>query len=250
MLCLLAWSYILAGAGMGMSAWDMTTLSLFPHRAPTMAMAGDAWNFAALALLIAMWWAMMIAMMAPSAAPAILLYARVHHHAAATGQDLQQLAPTTAFAAGYLLVWLGFSIAAALLQWGLEHAGLIAMMGMGSQSRWLSAAILIGAGLHQFTPLKQACLAHCRAPGAFLARHWRPHASGALRLGVLHGAYCLGCCWLLMTLLFVGGVMNLLWIALLALLVLAEKAFPPGPWIARAAGALLIIWGLATLAGP
>lgn len=235
---------------MGMSAWDMTTLSLFPHRAPTMAMAGDAWNFAAVALLIGMWWAMMIAMMTPSAAPAILLYARVHQHALATGQDQRQLAPAAAFATGYLLVWLGFSIAAALLQWGLEHAGLIAMMGMGSQSRWLSAAILIAAGLHQLTPLKQACLAHCRAPGAFLARHWRPNASGALRLGVLHGAYCLGCCWLLMALLFVGGVMNLVWIALLALLVLAEKAFPPGPWVARAAGVVLILWGVATLAGP
>ncbi|MBT9473802.1 MAG: DUF2182 domain-containing protein [Pseudomonadota bacterium] len=262
-LCALAWFYILTGAGLGMSAWRMTTLSLFPHQAadmgsmPGMDMSGmdmgggaaspGAWRPGAFALMVAMWWAMMIAMMSPSAAPTILLYARVHRHALAQGQLQDRLAPTAAFAAGYLLVWLGFSIVASALHWGLERSGLVSAMMMGSQSRWLSGAVLIAAGLYQLSPLKQACLAHCRAPASFLARHWRPHASGALRLGALHGAYCVGCCWMLMALLFVGGVMNLVWIAMLALLVLAEKAFPAGRWVGRAAGAALIVWGLAIL---
>ena len=102
-------------------------------------------------------------------------------------------------------------------------------MMMGSQSRWLSGAVLIAAGLYQLSPLKNVCLSHCRAPASFLSRHWRPHALGALRLGAMHGAYCVGCCWMLMALLFVGGVMNLVWIAALAVLVLVEKVMPPGP---------------------
>ena len=218
MLCLLAWAYILAGAGMGMGARDMTRLALFPHQDGHMGMGGfeTAWSLSTAAVLVAMWWTMMIAMMAPSAAPAILLYARVHRHALGQGQEGDRLAPTAAFVAGYLLIWLGFSLAAALAHWALERASLIAFMGMGSQSRWLSSGVLIAAGLYQLSPLKQACLAHCRAPAAFLTRHWRPGAGGAVRLGALHGAYCLGCCWLLMALLFIGGVMNLAWIAALA----------------------------------
>ncbi len=260
-LCALAWLYIVTGAGLGMSAWRMTTLSLFPHQAAAVtpdiyAMSGmdmgaaaapRPWGPGVWALTIAMWWAMMIAMMAPSAAPAILLYARVHRHALAQGQVQDRIAPTGAFAAAYLLVWLGFSVAATGLHWALERAGLVSAMMMGSQSRWLSAAVLIAAGAYQLSPLKRMCLSHCRAPASFLARHWRPHASGALRIGALHGAYCVGCCWMLMALLFVGGVMNLIWIAALTLLVLAEKLFPAGQWIGRASGAMLIAWGVATL---
>ena len=254
-LCALAWLYVVAGAGVGMSAWEMTTLSLFPHQAampadmPGMDMSGAAavhWTFSHWALVIAMWWIMMIAMMAPSAAPAILLYAQVHRHAVARAQA-RSLAPTGAFAAAYLLVWLGFSVAASTLQWSLERVGLISATMMGSQSRALSAAVLIAAGLYQLSPLKHACLSHCRAPASFLSRHWRPHATGALRLGVIHGAYCVGCCWILMGLLFVGGVMNLAWIAAIAALVLIEKALPAGGWIGRAAGVFLIVWGIATL---
>ena len=255
-LCALAWFYVLTGAGLGMSAWQMTTLSMFPHRAAEMAgMPGmemseapttpPAWRPDRVALIVAMWWAMMIAMMSPSAAPTILLYARVHRHAVAQGHPQDRLAPTGAFAAGYLLVWLGFSVVAAALQWVLERSGLVSAM--GSQDRWLSGAVLIAAGVYQLSPVKQACLAHCRAPASFLARHWRPHALGALRLGALHGAYCVGCCWMLMALLFVGGVMNVVWIAVLASLVLAEKALPAGPWIGRVSGAALAVWGVATL---
>jgi predicted metal-binding membrane protein len=263
-LCVLAWGYILAGAGMGASAWDMTTFSLFPHLhmapasgvpamdMPGMEMSGGAtapvpWSPALWALTVAMWWIMMIAMMVPSAAPTILLYARVHRHAQAQGQLREKLAPTGAFAAGYLLVWLAFSLAATALYWALENTGLVSAARMGLQSRWLAGAVLIAAGVYQLSPLKYVCLAHCRAPASFLAQHWRPHGWGALRLGALHGAYCVGCCWILMALLFVGGVMNVAWIAALAVLVLIEKVLPAGQWVGRGAGAILIVWGLATL---
>jgi predicted metal-binding membrane protein len=255
MLCVLSWLYILGGAGMGMSAWEMTTLSLFPHRGSGEALRGvsgaataaPAWTLITWALMIAMWWIMMVAMMVPSAAPAILLYARTYRHAVAQGQIQGRPAPTGAFAAGYLLVWLGFSLAATVLNRMLESADLVSAMSMGSQSRWLSGSVLITAGLYQLSPLKQACLSHCRAPASFLARHWRPHAWGALRLGVLHGAYCVGCCWMLMALLFVGGAMNLAWIAALTVLVLAEKVSQAGQGVGIGAGLVLIVWGLASL---
>ena len=260
MLCALAWLYIVTGAGLGMSAWEMTTLALFPHQQahdvmpdmPGMDMGAAAaewmaWGFATWALIVAMWWVMMIAMMTPSATPTILLYARVHRHALAQGQVQDKLAPTSAFVAGYLLVWLGFAAVATTLHWTLERAGLVSAMMMGSQSRLLSGAVLIAAGLYQLSPLKNTCLTHCRTPTSFLSRHWRPHALGALRLGAMHGAYCVGCCWMLMVLLFVGGVMNLTWIAALAILVLVEKVLPPGQWIGRGVGIALIGWGVATL---
>jgi predicted metal-binding membrane protein len=259
-LCALAWLYIVLGAGLGMDMGAMATLTLFPHRLPASTdMAGmsmgnmatasgpAAWPPVTWALMIAMWWVMMIAMMSPSAAPTILLYARVHRHAATQGRLADKIAPTGAFAAGYLLVWLGFSVAAALLHRLLEIEGAVSAPAMGSRSRWLSGAILIAAGLYQLSPLKSACLAHCRAPAAFLSRHWRPGTRGALRLGAMHGAFCVGCCWLLMALLFVGGVMNLVWIAVLALLVLIEKILPPGRRIGLGAGAVLIAWGIVTL---
>jgi predicted metal-binding membrane protein len=259
-LCALAWLYIVSGARLGTSAWGMTTLALFPHLQVTGIMSGmpdmdpgggaagrTAWGLATWALMIAMWWVMMIAMMTPSAAPTILLYARVHRGALAQGQIQDRLAPTGAFAAGYLLAWLGFSFAAVGLHWVLQHAGLVSAMLMSSQSRWLSGAVLIAVGLYQLSPLKDTCLAHCRAPASFLSRHWRPHSLGALRLGAMHAAYCIGCCWILMALLFVGGVMNLAWIAALALLVLIEKLLPAGQWVGRGVGVGLIGWGIATL---
>ena len=256
-LCVLAWLYIVMGAGLGMTARQMTTLALFPHEQTAhavnmgemamgaMAAPGVVSGFVGWALALAMWWVMMIAMMAPSAAPTILLYARVHRHSAGRGQLEDKPPPTAAFAAGYLLIWLVFSIAAAVLHQGMESSGIISSM--GSRSQWLSAGVLIAAGAYQFTPLKSACLFHCRSPAEFLARHWRPHSIGAMRLGAIHGAYCVGCCWALMTLLFVGGTMNLVWIAALTILVLAEKLLPPGRWVGRAVGLVLIGWGIATM---
>jgi predicted metal-binding membrane protein len=256
-LLLLAWLYLLAGAGMGMSAWDMTTLALFPHKAGelmagmAMPAAGEAggmrasgWTAGGWALAVAMWWIMMAAMMAPSAAPTILLYARVHRHASPRQPGL---APTAPFAAGYLVAWLGFALAAAGLQWSAQRLGWVSPATMSSQSRWFSAAVLTATGLYQLTPLKQACLNHCRSPAAFLSRYWRPGLTGALGLGVRHGAYCVGCCWMLMALLFVGGVMNLAWIAVLAALVLVEKLTAGGRRLGMAAGALLVCWGVATV---
>ncbi len=186
----------------------------------------------------------MIAMMTPSAAPAILLYANVRRHALRNASMDRAIASSGVFATGYLLVWLLFSVAAVALQWALVRAGLLSAEMMWSQNRWLSASLLIAAGAYQFSPLKDACLAGCRSPAAFFTRHAR---AGALRLGALHGAYCVGCCGVLMTLLFVGGVMNVVWIGLLAALVLVEKLLPGGRVTARVAGGVLIAWGLATL---
>ena len=258
----LTWVYVAKGAGLGMSAWDMTTLALLPQQTsaepmpqmpamPGMAMPtmATSWDPGVWALMVGMWWTMMIAMMTPSAAPTVLLYARVHAHARERGQVRERRAPTGAFVAGYFLVWLGFSILATALQHVLQNAGVLSAMMMGSQVRWVSGTTLVVAGLYQLSPLKNACLAHCRAPAGFLSRHWRPGASGALRLGLLHGAFCMGCCWMLMAVLFVGGVMNLAWIAALSLLVLAEKVLAAGAWVGRVAGIVLIAWGAAILLG-
>jgi predicted metal-binding membrane protein len=255
-LCALAWLYLLSGAGLGRGAWGMTKLWLFPHNArepmdamamPDMMMSAAQWSLTLWALTLAMWWIMMVAMMTPSAAPAILLYARVREQAFQQVAGARRLASTGAFAAGYLGVWFGFSLAAASLYWGLDRAGLVSAAAMGSQSKWLNAALLTAAGAYQLSPLQNACLSHCRSPASFFAKHWRPGAVGAVRLGALHGAYCVGCCWLLMALLFVGGVMNLAWIAALTLLVLAEKLLPGGRMIARASGLVLLVWAAATL---
>jgi predicted metal-binding membrane protein len=253
----LAWAYVLSGAGLGMDAAEMTRVSLFPHTAaaptagmdmPAMpgmeALAAGPWSPRVWLLTIAMWAAMMVAMMTPSAAPAILLYGRVRLQAVARGE---RVAPNAVFAVGYLLVWVAFAIAAAVLHWELERSGLLSPAAMGSQSRWLSAGVLLAAGAYQLSPLKNACLTECRSPAQFLSRHWRPGTYGAVRLGVLHGAYCVGCCWLLMGLLFVGGVMNLAWIAALTLMVMAEKLAPGGRWVGVAAGVALLAWGGATL---
>jgi predicted metal-binding membrane protein len=238
----LAWYYVLTGAGTGMSTIAMTTWQFPPPRPATMT-SGD-WDAGYWLTMLLMWWVMMVAMMIPSAAPMILLYARVFRHGQARGQLSASLVPTGSFAAGYLVCWLGFSALATALQFALERAGLVHGMWMWSTSRWLTAGLLITAGLFQLTPLKAACLAHCRAPAGFLSRHWRPGHLGAFRLGVVHGAYCLGCCWALMLLLFAAGIMNLVWIAGLAVLVLIEKLAPFGASLAPATAALLIGAGL------
>jgi predicted metal-binding membrane protein len=186
-----------------------------------------------LSALVGMWWLMMIAMMLPSAAPAILLYARVREQQGAGGRVVQPWI----FAIGYLSSWLLVSFVAALTQRAAGPA-----MSLGNPR--LTAALLIAVGGYQLSPLKSACLRQCRSPAVFLSRHWRPGVSGAVRLGLLHGAYCVGCCWLLMALLFVGGVMNFAWIGALTLLVGIEKLAPRGDLIGRAAGVALIAWGV------
>jgi len=187
-----------------------------------------------LAALIAMWWLMMLAMMLPSATPALLLYARVRH---ARGGDAS-IGQSWVFLAGYVAVWLVFSTAAALVQSVVTDSSMII------RSKTAQSVVLVLAGLYQLSSFKSACASQCRSPGQFISRHWRPRWDGALRLGMIHGAYCVGCCWMLMALLFVGGVMNLVWVIGLTLLVTSEKLLPGGLLIQKVSGAVFILWGL------
>lgn len=203
------------------------------------------WTPAAFALTFAMWAVMMVGMMLPGAAPMILTFAALHRREPAVRDRWM---PTTLFASGYLAVWTGFSLAATLLQWGLERLALLSPMTMATGTL-LGGALFVAAGFYQFTPLKRACLRHCRSPFAFLLNRWRDGRAEAFAMGIEHGAYCLGCCWLLMALLFAVGVMNLLWVAAIALFVLAEKLLPAGAWVARASGVAMAGYGVWLLAG-
>lgn len=221
-----AWAFVLSGSGTGMSIGAMSTWR-FPPPMDGMAMAGP-WTAAWWLVVLAMWWVMMVAMMLPSATPMILLVGQVSRRAAASGQTGLSVGW---LAAGYCLAWLAFSVAATGLQFALERAGLVHGMLMWSLDPWLSAVLLAAAGIYQLTPLKHACLTRCRSPVAFLVGRRRSGAAGALELGVSHGLWCVACCAALMALLFVGGIMNLVWIAGLALVVLVEKLLPdPRPF--------------------
>lgn len=241
LICVLCWAYLLAGSGTGMSIGAMTSWQFPP---PAMDAAGGAsWSAAWWIVMLLMWWIMMIAMMVPSAAPMILLYARVYRHAQ-EAEETSAVAPTATFAAGYLLAWLLFSFLATGLHFALEQSGFVHRMTMWSTTAALSGSFLVVAGLYQFSPWKNRCLHHCRSPVSFLSTHWRKSRAGALRMGLDHGLYCVGCCWSLMLLLFVGGVMNLVWIAALAAIVLLEKLHRSGRLVARGAGAMLTAAGV------
>jgi predicted metal-binding membrane protein len=238
----LAWAYLLwLAADMSMGGMDMTGFRMIPAGMGLMAPASAPWSAIEFAFVFAMWAIMMVGMMAPSAAPMILMYARVGRHAKA---ESKPLAATGWFATGYVLAWVGFSLAATLVQWSIERAALLNVQ-MATSSGVLGGVVLIAAGIYQWTPLKDVCLAQCQTPFQFLMRHggFRGDVPGCLLLGLRHGAYCVGCCWVLMALLFVGGVMNVLWIALLALLVLLEKLTPYGRWVARVAGVACVAAG-------
>ncbi|ODR98831.1 hypothetical protein AUC68_06445 [Methyloceanibacter methanicus] len=243
-LILLAWLALLAGAGTGMSVVAMSGWWL-PMSLP----AGESWPWTPHYWLIAfvMWAVMMVAMMLPSAAPMVLLYARVVRRADQQAASAEAPLSIASFAGGYLSLWILFSILAVAVQFALERAGLMTMM-MSSRSALLSGALLIAAGVYQLTPLKAACLEHCRSPAAYLANHWRAGPMGAWRMGLEHGAYCVGCCAVLMLLLFVGGVMNLVWIAGLSLFVAIEKLAPFGPKLAKVLAVVLIGAGGALIA--
>jgi predicted metal-binding membrane protein len=228
----LAWAYLLTGAG---TMEDMDGM--------LMPMSAGPWTLSHALIMLGMWSVMMVAMMLPSALPMILLYATIARRQHAAGGP----AAVPLFALGYVAAWSVFSVAAVALQYLMERAALLSPM-MESSSIALAGALLITAGAYQWTSVKSACLAHCQSPLDFVLAHWRSGSLGALRMGMRHGAYCVGCCWALMLLLFVGGVMNLAWIAGLALYVLVEKLTPPGHWVGRATGAVCIVWGLATLA--
>ncbi|HEV2745840.1 MAG TPA: DUF2182 domain-containing protein [Allosphingosinicella sp.] len=225
-------------------AWWWVAADAAAHEAMA-GMAPDPWSPAYLGPAFAMWALMMAAMMLPSATPMILLYARFARNAA----PAKAPAAAALFVLAYLAVWSAFSAGAALAQAALVASGLVSQMALALGDRRLAGGLLVLAGLYQLTPLKQACLAECRSPLSFLIRLWRPGPAGALRLGLAHGGYCLGCCWALMALLFVGGVMNLAWVAVLAALVFAEKLAPPPVRATGLIAATLIAAGAALLAG-
>jgi predicted metal-binding membrane protein len=199
----------------------------------------QAWGSMDLLLAFVMWSVMMLAMMVPSASPMVLLFAKVNR----TRREREAPFVATAFfLAGYLLVWVGFSALATASQWGLHSAALLSSM-MVARSPVVGGLLLVGAGIFQWTSLKRACLVHCRSPLHFLMGEWRDGRIGALRMGLQHGMYCVGCCWVLMTLLFVAGVMNLLWVAAITLFVLVEKVVPGGPIVGRVVGIVLLLVG-------
>jgi len=239
----ISWIWLVLGAGTGMSTIGITRGTGMPE-VGAMMMEPAAWTTGYAGLMFAMWWVMMAAMMLPSATPTLLLFARVNRNEKGGGHPY---VPTAIFAAGYLAAWGGFSALATGLQWSLERFGLLSPM-MVTTSYRLGGAILLLAGLWQLTPFKNVCLRHCRSPLSFLVQGWRPGGWGALRMGLEHGTYCLGCCWFLMGLLFFGGIMNLFWIAGLAGFVLLEKTIPFGHWFGRAAGIAAAAGGVAMLA--
>jgi len=239
LVTVMCWAWILAGAGMGMSGLEMTRHSMMGMDM----MPAPTWTPGYLLLMFFMWWIMMIAMMLPSATPVILLATALNRRSEAS---IKPFGSAAAFTSGYLLAWAGFSMLAVAAQWALQNTGLISGM-LRSSSPYLSAMVLIAAGAWQFTSLKQTCLRYCRGPVEFLTAHRPKGNSGALMTGAHHGLYCLGCCWFLMALLFVGGVMNLLWIAGLAIYVWVEKVMPSGETVSRVMGYLLIGWGLGIL---
>jgi predicted metal-binding membrane protein len=201
------------------------------------------WGVVDLGLVFVMWAVMMVAMMVPSASPLILMVAAANRKR--RGRD-DPLVPTGVFLTGYLAVWTAFSVAATATQWGLHTTALLSPAMVGT-SPVLGGLLLLTAGLFQFTSLKQACLTYCRSPLGFVMGHWREGSVGALRMGLEHGLYCVGCCWVLMVLLFVAGVMNLLWVAAISLFVLAERVLPKGALIGRFGGVALVVAALAML---
>ena len=245
-IAVLAWGYVLwLAADMDMGGMDMTGFRMIPAGIGIMLPANEPWRAIEFAFVFLMWAVMMIGMMAPSVAPMILMYARVGRQGSAKGKPL---VATGWFAAGYFLTWIGFSLVATLVQWMVERATLLDSR-MASASNVFGGLVLIAAGVYQWSPLKDVCLVRCQSPIGFLMRYggFRSDLPGCLLMGFRHGAYCIGCCWALMALLFVGGVMNVLWIALLALLVLLEKLASFGRWIARAAGVACVTAGAGML---
>ena len=236
-MALAAWVYLFrskaAMAGMDMSGMDM----------PGMVMP-EPDGVTTVLLLFVMWAVMMVAMMAPSAAPMILAFIGLNHRRRITARPL---VPVGIFVLGYFAVWTAFSAVAALAQWWLHKAALLSPA-MATTSPFLSGGLLIAAGVFQWTPLKHACLKSCRSPLSFLMSEWRNGARGAFVMGLRHGSYCLGCCWMLMALLFVAGVMNLFWVALIAFLVMLEKMTVRGELLSRATGAVLVIAGVGVMA--
>ena len=238
-MAILAWLYLFhskaAMPGMDMSGMDM----------PGMVMPGlQAWAPSTVLLLFVMWAVMMVAMMLPSATPMLLAFLAVNKQRRAAARPY---VPVSIFLFGYLAVWTGFSAVATLAEWGLHQAALLSPA-MAATSPTLNGGLLVAAGIFQWTPLKRTCLKGCRSPLSFLMSEWREGATGAFIMGLRHGAFCVGCCWVLMALLFVAGVMNLFWVAVIALFVLAEKILAKGELLGHVAGIALVMAGAAMMA--
>jgi predicted metal-binding membrane protein len=229
-----AWAYMIHEAR-GMSVNGMCECLGLPMGGTTRA----GWSASSLLPLFLMWVGMMVAMMLPSATPMILTFAAVSR--TRRRQD-RPYVPVAIFVAGYVAIWSAFSALAAFAQWLLHRQALLSPA-MASRSAILGGILLLAAGAFQFTPLKHTCLTHCRAPFEFIMTRWREGTGGAFRMGVEHGLFCTGCCWALMGLLFVAGVMNIFWIAALSLLVGLEKLLPRGLWLSSATGVILTAWG-------
>jgi predicted metal-binding membrane protein len=205
----------------------------------------QAWGITDFGLTFGMWAVMMVAMMTPAAAPMILMFAGVNRR---RREQQGSYVPTSVFLAGYLVVWLTFSVLATAAQWGLHGVSLLSPK-MAITSPVVGGVLLLVGGVYQWTPLKHACLSKCRSPLGFVLNEWREGGWGAFLMGLKHGAYCTGCCWSLMVLLLVAGVMNLLWVAAIAGLVLLEKVAPAGDRLGRVAGVVLVVWGVWMIAG-
>ncbi len=234
-----AWLYLLYLASR-MSAMAMPDMPGMAMAMPAM----HAWSWVEVGALALMWAVMMVAMMTPAAAPMILMFATIHRRRVAEGRPG---VPTAIFVLAYLVVWAAFSVAAALAQSAL-HAAALLSPAMAATSPYLAGGLLIVAGVFQWTPLKRACLSTCRSPLSFLMSSWREERGGAFVMGLHHGLYCLGCCWALMALLFVAGVMNLLWVVAIAVAVLVEKVLPGGDLLGRIAGLGLVAVGVLIVA--
>lgn len=233
----LSWFYILSGAGMNMTIFEMMSIN---DDAPALLMQPAVWTSSYAFFMFFMWWVMMIAMMIPSASPMILLFAAINRKHRTEGNPFVS---TGVFAFAYIIAWGGFSLLATALQWGLEQVGLMSAL-MVATNGLFSGLVIIAAGVYQLSPQKHAFLSQCSTPIQFIAHHWEKGTTGALRMGFKHGLYCLGCCWTVMALLFVGGVMNLFWIVGLAIYVLLEKTIPEGHRLGSIGGIGLIGWGI------
>ena len=232
----LCWLYLLhLKTAMVMSGMDMPGMVMLDTQ---------PWSGVTLLLLFVMWTVMMVAMMVPSASPMVLTFLTVNRTRSANNR----LVPVGIFLLGYVVVWTAYSALATLMEWGLHQAALLSTT-MQATSPILNGILLVTAGIFQLTPLKQACLKGCRSPLTFLMSEWREGAKGAFLMGLRHGAYCLGCCWILMALLFVAGVMNIFWIAVLALVVMAEKVLRNGDRFAQIVGVVLVVAGIMHIAG-
>jgi predicted metal-binding membrane protein len=233
----------LAGAAVLAWAWLLNSPMAGGGDMAGMAMGPPPLSAEYLLPAFAMWAIMMVAMMVPSAAPMILLHARIDRAPTRSARALHSLL----FALAYLLVWAAFSAVAALAQALLVRAGFVSEMALSLGDRMIAAALLLAAAAYELTAAKRLCLDKCQSPMLFIVRHWKPGAGGAVRLGLVHGAFCVGCCWALMLLLFVGGVMNLAWVALLGIVVLGEKFAPPA-WRAERFVAAALAVGAAAVA--